>query len=254
LALLREWAPEARATLEAERRVAAAEGDGLAELSAVRRLRALAPEERGLRLREADLELEVGDVGRGLELLEELAAASPDDPELTERLGRARFRWRLELLPPSSRELTRRPELTRGDFAVLLYWLFPSVRYGRVVGGGTIANDVFDHPAREQIVKVVNLGLMQVDRTLHRFRPESPLSQGEALRSLLSLLLLQQPRLACAEGATAGELERSTTALCRVSAACGLLPGEGDCLPGATVSGPEAVEAARRTLEQLGAD
>ncbi len=246
---LTAWAPDATPTLRAAQRVAAARGDQAAELAAVRTLSGRFPADRELRIRRSDLELEAGEPGAGLRILQELAAAEPDDPELAERLERAKFRWRLVLLPEPVREQAKLPELTRGDFASVLYWLFPSVRYGRA-GGGRIANDVFDHPSREAIVRVVNLGLMSVDPALHRFEPGRALTRLAAIESLLRLLASSEPRLACLRDGGAGG--GSAESLCGDAVRCRLIDEIGECLPSAPVSGAAAVEMCRRALEQLG--
>lgn len=251
LARLEQWLPDAPSTLEARRRFASAEGDPHAELTALRRLADLAPGDREVLLRLSDLELEVGEPAAGLRILQALAAAAPQDAELSERLSRARFSFRVALLPPKARSGVTAPELTRGQFAALLYWLFPSVRYGRPAEA-TIANDVFDDPAREEIVRVVNQGLMAVDPTLHLFAPARPLVRGEALGSLLRLLDRQEPHLACLGPGGLGS--PSVVRLCQLAERCGLVPQAGDCLPEGRVSGSEAVDLARRALEQLGID
>lgn len=249
LAELERWAPEAEATLEARSRFAAAEGDEKAELGALRRLAELRPGDRETLLRLSDLEIEAGEPSAGLRILQDLAAGSPDDTELTDRLARARFSFRVALLPPKARSFVSVPELTRGQFAALLYWLFPSVRYGRAAEA-TIANDVFDDPARDEIVRVVNQGLMTVDPTLHLFAPGRPLVRAEALASLLRLLDRRASRPACLGSQPFGAA--GALRLCELAGRCGLLPQAGDCLPEARLSGPEAVEMSRKALEQLG--
>jgi tetratricopeptide (TPR) repeat protein len=251
LARLEEWLPDAPSTLEARRRFAAAEGDSNAELAALRRLAELGPSDREILLRLSDLELEVGEPAAGLRILQDLAAAAPQDAELSERLSRARFSFRVALLPPRARDGVSAPELTRGQFAALLYWLFPSVRYGRSAEA-TIANDVFDDPAREEIVRVANQGLMAVDPTLHLFAPGRPVVRVEVLGSLLRLLDRRQPPLACLGPGGLGA--PSVVRLCELAERCGLVPQAGDCLPEGRVSGPEAVDLSRRALEQLGID
>lgn len=249
LARLEGWAPGAEAALDARSRFAAAEGDALAELAALRRLAELRAGEREILLRLSDLEIEAGEPSAGLRILQDLAAASPGDAELADRLGRARFSFRVALLPPKARSVVASPQLSRGQFAALLYWLFPSVRYGRPAEA-TIANDVFDDPARDEIVKVVNQGLMMVDPNLHLFEPQRPVAREEALRSLLRLLDRQSPRPACLGPQPVGA--PGVSRLCELAERCGLTPLAGDCLPGGSLSGPEAVEIARKTLEQLG--
>lgn len=245
LAQLREWAPDAAPTLEAAAAAAAAREDDEAELAALRGLSELRPDDRALQERRADLELAVGEPGRGLEIIESLVAAHPEDGSLSEKLAYAKFRWRLTLLPEPVQTLAERAELERGDFAVLLYWLVPSVRYGKP-DRPRIAADILDDPRREEIARVINLGLMEVDETLHRFSALEPVSRKTVLASQLEVLASTEPPLACARDLPP---QPSTEMVCTSALRCGLLPRVEDCLPGAPVSGREALGLLRRTLE-----
>ncbi len=252
LARLEEWAPGEPMTLRAGRGVAVAAGDLERELAVVTALAGLEPGDRGLRERRAELELEVGEPTTGLRILQELAAQYPDDAQLADKLSQAKFVWRLVMLPREAKELVERPELSRGDFAAVLYWLFPEIRYSRS-SSGLIVNDIFEQPFREQIVRVVNLGLMSVDQVMHRFEPERPVSRLEAVTSFLALLRRSQPGAACL-GTYDPELGASVEALCGTAARCGLLAEPGDCLPGGPLSGAAAAEMSRKALEQLGVE
>src|SRR5688500_12792390 len=181
---LREWAPESAETLAGERAVAAAAGDRVRELAAVRRLTRLSPDSAELLERQAVLEVEGGDAAAGVVILQRLTDRQPRDARLRGLLDWAKFNWRLELLPLPVRRIVEQPQLVRADLATLLYWLAPGVRRGRA-GAGRIASDVLDHPRREEIVRVVNQGLMEVDETLHRFAPAQTARRGDALRALV---------------------------------------------------------------------
>jgi hypothetical protein len=250
--LLREWQPGGEQTLRAERALAVAEEDPEAELAAVAALGARFPEDRELTERRAELELAVGDPGRGLSLLEELAAAHPGDSDLAARLDAAKFRWRFAQLPARVSALGRAPELSRGGFAVLLYWLVPSVRYGRG-SAPRIASDILDHPQREEIARVVNVGLMEVEPSVHRFAPDRPVSRFDALAGALRLLgggAGGEPVPCAAE--VPYNARPSYEFVCGTAASCGLIASAGDCLPRAPMSGSEALEVIRRTLVRLG--
>jgi len=244
LSLLRSWAPSEARTLEGARALAVSRGDRVAELAAVKELSAQRPGERALTERRAELELAVGDPGTGMQIFQDLAAENPRDPELAEKLAAAKFRWRMSLLPGDVQDVASKPELTRADFAVLLYWLVPNVRYGRPTAG-RIATDVLEHPHQEEIVRVVNLGLMDVDSTLHRFSPGAPARRSMALRSLALVLSRFGQKLTCLGGA-AGR------GPCETATSCGLLSPEEECRGAATLAGGEAVELIRRTLKLLG--
>lgn len=250
VARLRSWAPEDPTTLDAELRLAAAGGDDRAELAAARRLAAVRAGDSELALRLADLELAVGDAGAGLERFEELAERYPEDPRIAAGLERAKFRWRFTQLPARVTRLADSPELARGDYAVLLYWLVPRVRYGRPVAA-RIATDILDDPRRDEITRVVNLGLLDVDVTLHRFAPDDRVNRQQVLAGLLRLLADAEPPPACAASAALGS-PPSSAAVCDVASRCHLVPSVADCLPRAAVSGSEAVDLIGRAVGALG--
>lgn len=248
LDLLRAWAPDETSTLEAARLVALSRGDLPAELQAVKRLSERRPNDAALEERRADLELAVGDPGTGLQIVEGLAARHPGDPALAEKLAAAKFRWRLSLLPQGVRDIAARPELTRADLATLLYWLIPQVRYAKP-SGGRIATDVLEHPERDEIVRVVNLGLIDLDETLHRFSPGAPARRATALRALVRVLQRFGGGACLGD---AGDREPSQPLACDLASRCRLLPPDDDCRPGEALAGSDAVEMIRRTLKLLG--
>jgi hypothetical protein len=240
------WWPQSEAALRARLEMAAATHDVERELAAARALHQAHEDDAALTLRRARLELEAGDARTGLALVERLAAASPGEPALMRELEHARFEWRLQNAPDRVRQLARQSEVTRADLAELVFWLVPRVRTARPAGG-RIASDVLDHPAREEIVRMVNLGLMSVDETLHRFAPGAPLRRGEALRTLLRLL-----RFLGSEGCGAVAPGEAGEGPCGAAAACGLISAETDCSPGASLSGRELVELLRAALAASG--
>jgi hypothetical protein len=246
LALLKAWAPGEPPTLEGARAVAVARHDLKAELEAVKGLAVRRPDDHELLEHRADLELEVGDPGAGLKIVQELAERNPGDAALAEKVRVAKFRWSLSLLPADARQIAAKPELTRAELSVLLYWLVPQVRYGRA-GAGRIATDALDDPHREEIVHVVNLGLLDVDPNLHRFSPAAPARRGVALRSLARLLATFGNKVSCL--ADAGGAAASP---CDMGAACALIAEDQECDAAAALSGPDAVEWIRRSMVLLG--
>jgi hypothetical protein len=250
LALLERWAPGATETLQAAVAVAVFQDDKLAELQALRELSAIVSMDQERVLRRARLELEVGDAGTGLRIVQDLNAKRPEDSRLAAELARAKFLWRLELLPEKVQELSRQPELRRGDLAAMLYWLFPSVRYGRA-DAGRIANDVLNHPHRQEIVRVANLGIMSIDARLHEFQPDRVLSRAAAMVPILRILGRQRPLPACLSGHNVANT-MSSSQVCELAFRCGLLDETVDCLPSAGSSGAAAIEWTRRALDNLG--
>jgi hypothetical protein len=220
-----------------------AQGNLPAELQAVKSLAARRPEDRDLLERRAELEMTVGDPSAGLEIIQGLAARNPNDPELAEMLDAAKFRWRLTLLPQAVQQTAAKADINRADFATLLYWLVPNVRYARPTAG-RIATDALDHPRQEEIVRVVNLGLMEVDATLHRFSPGAPVRRGAALRTLVRMLGQFGSGISCMGG--------GGSSACEVSMRCGLIASEEGCQAQASLSGAEAVNLIRKSLDVLG--
>jgi hypothetical protein len=243
---LRGWAPTELATLEGERLMALALGDREAERAAVEALAQARPDDRDLLERWAELELEVGDPGKGLDIVQSLLARYPGDPRMHALLDAAKFRWRVAQLPASVRELAAKPELTRGDFAVLLFWLVPDVRSSRPTAG-RIATDVLDHPGQEEIIRVVNLGLLDLDQTLHRFFPGSPMRWGGALRTAERLISRFGGENPCRQEIPEGD------GPCARAARCGLIDADRECDVALPLSGPDGVELIRRCLVFLGA-
>lgn len=245
LELLRSWAPSEALTFDAARKVAVARGDHAAELTAVKDLISRRPGDRQLLERRSELELEVGDPSAGLKIVQNLAAEHPKDPALAQKLESAKFRWRLSQLPRDVQVVAAKPDLSRGDFALLLYWLVPDVRNSRPTAG-RIATDVLDNAHQEEIVRVVNLGLMDVDPTLHRFSPGSSIHRGPALRVVLRTLVR------FGVGACAGAGGGNGGNACDPSLACGLLAADDGCEPAAALTGNDAVEILRRSVKLLG--
>ncbi len=238
--------PAAARTLELELAWAQAAGDAPRELQALRRLTPGSQGSLEWRLRRAELELELGEPAVGLSLVQGLAGAAAAEPALAERVRRAQFRWRVLNAPESVRRATRVAQLSRADAATLLYWLAPRVRTQRA-GEARIASDILEHPAREEIARIVNLGLLGVDETLHVFSPDRPIRRSELLRALIELASWDGAT-ACAGGSAA--VRAGGEALCAAAADCGLIPEAAECLGGGTISGPEALEWLRRTLDR----
>jgi tetratricopeptide (TPR) repeat protein len=250
LETLQAWAPEDELTVAAAEALGEASADPAEQLALLRRMTAEGDASSEVMRRRAELELQVGDPAAAVRLAETLLESRPNDLYLGQLLARSRFQWRLNLLPTEVRTLGRSVELSRADYAVLMYWLFPQVRYGRPTEA-TIATDIIDHPNQEAIVKVINLGLLEVDSTVHHFEPDTSIGRREVLGSLLSLLEDHEGGDACL---APGGVPESDDYRCQAAVACRLVTEVAECLPGATVSGGEAIELARRTLTRLGTD
>jgi hypothetical protein len=244
---LHEWVGDQPETLEAAWRLARALGAEETERLVLERMVLADPARRETAERLAELEIGGGSLRVGLSRLEALALEYPDDPALLDLVERAKFRWRLENFPDDIRALARSPELTRADFATLLFWLVPEVRYADLEAPA-VATDILDHPRRDEVVRVLNLSLLQVDQTVHRFVPERAVMRGEALAAFLRLLARGQPDAACLLDVDVTRLSKWSDLTCDCAVRCGLIPEAADCLPAAPVSGDEALELFRLGL------
>lgn len=236
---LEKWEPAATATHEAKWALASALGDGATELVALKTLTLRQPERLDLLRRRADLELEMGDAGEAVEIYRQLVEKEGAAAGLQERLELAKFRWRLTLLPEPIRSLAARPALSRSGYAALLYWLVPEVRYGRP-SAAKIASDILDHPNRDEIARVVNLGLMEVDPTLHVFSPGGFVTRSQAVRALVGAAGLQSPRPDCL-----GEVGLPP---CDQALRCGFVASTEACQGRQPLSGSEAVALIERLV------
>jgi hypothetical protein len=245
LSRLERFWPNSEATLLSSMESARAAGDERSELAAVKALQAGRPRDGELALRRGQLELVVGDARTGLALIETLAAASPGDPRLQTELARAKFSWRMINAPEQVRRLREKAVLTRADFAVLLYWTVPQIRTARPAAA-RIASDIVDHPSRDEIARVANLGLLAIDETMHRFSPDMAVRRSDAISALLRLVAADG-----AEGACISPVNAGREAICDSGASCGLFDDLLLCQAGGGISGPEAMEMLRRALDRL---
>ena len=139
-------------------------------------------------------------------------------------------------------------EIDRADFSTLLYWLIPRVRSSQI-NNPPIAGDILDHPRRDVILRVLSLGLMDIDETLHRFEPLEPAKRVTVLGALLATA---PGNHSCLGESQALAIDRSWSSVCRLAARCRLIPEAPDCRATAAVSGAEALDLIRRTLDLLG--
>ncbi len=250
-ARLERWAPADPETAEARWWLAIARDDVTEEREALETLLLFDSERRDVLERLAALDVDAGELQKGLARYEALMIRFPDDPSLIEQVDRARFRWRLSNLPPVVHELAEAPELTRANFATLLYWLIPEVRYSEL-RDPPIATDILSHERRDEIMRVVNLDLLRVNETIHRFRPDNAVERRHVLEALLILLSRAPQPFACLEATKGVDLHSSTSITCESSARCGLILDAAGCLPTARVAGDEVLDLFRRTLDLLG--
>ena len=236
---LEAWAPESADTRRSAIRVARASGDRESEVASWRRLARVVPPSREEMFAWAELELAAGSADQALEISRALVSADGSDARARDLLARAEFTWRAGLLPASAREVLASPALSRGELAVALYWLFPQARYAETQEV-RIASDILESPHRDEIVQIVNAGLLDVDLAGHRFRPDQPAGRRTAVGAVVEIL--RRSRAVC--------VVSSASNACTTLSTCGVVD-PAVCGVGSTVSGPEFSDWARRAQEVL---
>lgn len=162
----------------------------------------------------AEIEIGRGQYEQAIVRYERLARRD-NDPRYAKRLEQVKEQWNAANMPPQFQNALASDALTRGDFAVLTYWLVPSVRFAQNVGTPPIAIDLTDVAGREEIVRAIALGILQVDPVTRRVGPSVPMTEAQLEKFAGRLLLLRGA--ACARNVPADSILQA----CAVPAAGG---------------------------------
>jgi tetratricopeptide (TPR) repeat protein len=138
----------------------------------------------------AEIEIGRGQYEQAIVRYERLARRE-SDPRYARRLDQVKEVWNAANMPPQFQNALASLALTRGDFAVLTYWLVPSVRFAQNVGTPPIAIDLTDVAGREEIVRAIALGVLQVDPVTRRVGPSIPMNEAQLEKFAGRLLLLR---------------------------------------------------------------
>jgi tetratricopeptide (TPR) repeat protein len=208
-------------------------GDRPAALVRYRQALDLAPLDRTLWKKIATLALELSDYGVAAPVLDKLAA---EDPSYEAQAAEARLSFRIANWPAAERSAALALQLTRGEAALLLWWMVPEVRQTKVTEG-IIASDVVGRPDAPEITRVFSLQLLDVDRETHRASPDAQLTFSAACKTYLRLLGLLRPGRpsSCLSGRSADSF--SSGEAIRAAKECRLIgETEGPPVSGATFS------------------
>jgi tetratricopeptide (TPR) repeat protein len=173
----------------------------------------------------AEVEVGRGQYEQAINRYERLARRETD-PRFARRLEQIKQQWSAANMPPQFQRAMQTDSLTRGDFAVLLYWQVPSVRFAQNISTPPIAIDLADVPGREEIVRAIALGILPVDAVTRRVGPSTPVNAA-ALERLAGRVLLMRGA-SCARGVATDALLQS----------CGITPL--GSVPDAPATGPTA--------------
>lgn len=158
----------------------------------------------------------------------ERLARRTNDPRYAARLEIIKQEWNLANMPPHYRTALESSAVTREQFATLLYWTVPSVRFAQNLSAPPIAVDVQDVEGREEVIRAIALGLFEVDPITRRVSPHRPVTAARLATHLARVLVLRGAP--CARGvATENAL-----------AACGITNPLSTHSPDAVISGRDA--------------
>ncbi len=141
------------------------------------------------------------------------------DPRYANRLNELKQRWNEENMPPQFRKAVESEVAARADLAVLLYWELSSIRFAQNLGTPPIAIDVENATGRDETVRAIALGILQVDPLTRRVGPTTPVTASALTRYAARTLVARGA--SCARGTTD---PHSTVVACHVSDVTATLP------------------------------
>jgi len=136
------------------------------------------------------------DVGRGryqeaIVRYDRLARRT-NDPKYVQRLNAIKDQFAAANMPPQYQRAAESDQITRADFAVLLYWKVPSIRFAQNVNAPPIAVDIdSDVIGREEMIRAIALGIFPVDPVTRRASPNATLSAIATARAAARALALR---------------------------------------------------------------
>lgn len=120
------------------------------------------------------------------------------DQRYQQRLDVIKREWSAANMPAHFRAALGSTSLSRAEFATLLFWTVPSVRFAQNLGTPPIAVDIQDVAGREEIIRAIALGLYDVDPVTRRVSPYRPVTASRLLQHVVRTLVLRGA--SCARG------------------------------------------------------
>ncbi len=194
---------------------------------------ARAPADVGWKAFTAELAMKTGRFAEAVEMYDALAAG---DRRFEREADDARLEFRIQNMPDLPRRAAQSAKLTRGQFAVLLWWVVPEVRQAQAPTSADVAVDAVDRPDQGPLTRAIALGVLTVNRETHHVGPETAVTRtelGALVHRLAVLLARDRPLPAC--------LAPDSPAVPQL-VECGILPETGS----RNVTGREALRGIER--------
>jgi len=183
----------------------------------------------------AEIDVGTGQYQDAIARYERLARNDPDG-RYARRLDAVKELFAAANMPPQFLRALDSEAITRGDLAVLMYWKVSAVRFAQDLSTPPIAIDIGDVPSRDEIIRLIALGIYQVDPVTRQVNPYGPVSPLSLARAAARALAVRGAPCARA----AGSDPESILAACRVS----------DPVPTGT-DGPVSGRMASAMMEQV---
>lgn len=93
------------------------------------------------------------------------------DGRYARRLSEVKQQFAEANMPPQFRRALEAEAITRADLAVLMYWKLTAIRFAQDVPAPPIAIDIGEVPQRDELIRVIALGIYSVDPVTRRVSP-----------------------------------------------------------------------------------
>ena len=167
--------------------------------------------------RAGDLALKIGRYDSASEIFTFLAR---HDGRFRPRAEESQEEFVISNWPGPDRASAHAARLTRAQAAVLLWRLLPEIRNVPVSAAAPVATDILSRADQRVLAHCLGIGLLSVDASTHRARPDVFLTRTEAVR-----LLVRAAALTGRSGSTACiDAKAQSEGLAAAAAACDILP------------------------------
>jgi tetratricopeptide (TPR) repeat protein len=160
----------------------------------------------------AEIDVGTGQYQDAIARYERLARSDPGS-RYARRLEEVKEQFAAANMPPQFLRALEAESITRGDLAVLMYWKISSVRFAQDLAAPPIATDIGDVPSRDEIIRLIALGIYQVDPVTRQVNPYAPVNASSLARAAARTLAVRGA--SCAR--TAPSDAEAILAACRVS-------------------------------------
>ena len=160
----------------------------------------------------AEISVGTGQYQDAIVRYERLARNDPDG-RYARRLDAVKEQFAAANMPPQFLRALESEAITRGDLAVLMYWKISAVRFAQDLSTPPIAIDIGDVPSRDEIIRLIALGIYQVDPVTRQVNPYAPVSPSSLARAAARALAVRGAPCARAVGFD----PESILAACQVS-------------------------------------